>query len=285
VAEEVEPPSTDAPGSLTLFHGSDTPASSDPAEPVDRPSKPVRRQTSLLNPASMTAAQMLPPARSSVYMANDESAKSIGHMQIVPVAGSSRRSSDARTPGPGSKQTKSVGAQETTGRRRNASPGPSRDRFVTPVVARTTSSRSSVTRTTDSVIGAGEGDYAVADPLPADSRKRKLQEDSFRSVQPAIGEGPFTYYSGCESASTSLLPGMHRVQSEADTRTCSDARLGDVAKYFQDSIQVAARPRTAKEESRHDSRERRAGCRGLLVLMGVSSRRLRRARRASSRYR
>lgn len=200
-AEEDEPSSTDAPDSLTLFHGSDAPASSNPPEPADRPSKPVRRQTSLLNPASMTAAQMLPPACSSVLKGNAETGKSIDDMQDVPVAGSSRRSRDARTSG--SKQTKSVGAQETTGRPKNASPGPSRDRFVTPVVARTGMSRSSVTRTTDSVIGAGEGDYAVADPLPADSRKRKRQEDAFRSVQPATGDGPFNYYTGCESAPNS----------------------------------------------------------------------------------
>jgi hypothetical protein len=207
VGEEDEPSSADAPDSLTLFHGSDAPASSDPPEPANRPSKQVRRQTSLLNPASTTAAQMLPPPRATVRKSNAQAVKIISDVQNVAVAEPSRRGSDARTPAP--KRTKSVGDQESAGRRRNASPGPSRDRFVTPVIARTALGRDSVTRTTDSVIGAGEGDYAVAEPLPADSRKRKRQEDAFRSVQPATGDGPFNYYNGCEFASEGYLHDMH----------------------------------------------------------------------------
>jgi hypothetical protein len=44
------------------------------------------------------------------------------------------------------------------------------------------------------VAGTNEGSYAEAAALPTDAKKRKRQEEAFKQVQPATGDGPFSYY-------------------------------------------------------------------------------------------
>lgn len=58
--------------------------------------------------------------------------------------------------------------------------------------------RQSQAFTFDSILGPGEGSYALPAPPPADEHRRKRQREAFEGVEAVDGDGPYGYYN-CES--------------------------------------------------------------------------------------